>query len=628
MFLTAIAAAVQPTRLLPAALLLLTLLAGTAPAPGEPQVPEAVFPDDPRLAARVTLKLKKSPLSRVTAELSQATGATLRTAADMADEPAVVWVTDQPAREVMRQVAALFGCRWARSGKRGEYRYELYQDLNARRQEETLRQQDRRRAVEALQANLRKRLEMFRERPNPSNELDVRIALGLTPAHWAALAGGQTLYFSTRRQPGAFPLPSALAGEILRVQQPSQGGGAADPPTAEAVLVRLWLSTTSSEASLQLDRTILSGSSAGTQGGLVGNAFSRPPGVAEPPSPEQEAAWRQDPVLGSRRPFRVDPRTAASGRRPPPGGRLFLHLHEILPEIAETYGLDVVADAYRAQYYGRQPPTDPAEMALWEVLLRHVAGVSDWTRDGTFFRVRSRAWYHDRLAEIPEHVIRHWSARLRGQPRLPLEDAVVLVQTLHDEQLPHFGSMLEDEGIYLQGSRGTWFLAEDHREILRAYGSLPARQQQHLRSGGELADADMPPAAHRWLFAALEKVQRSQATPQLLPGEAPQGHLTLAVTTVEREVTSADENQVKTVLRALDGPRAGKEIGGFTQGGSIPPGFGEGAQVFQQVKAVYGHGERQQIEFDLDLPWVYVDPTRKEPAPQEKPAPGEPGARG
>src|SRR5688500_6125608 len=91
--------------------------------PAAAQAGEAALIADARLDKKVTLKLRKAPLSEVTAELGRLAGVTLQTTADTSDEPAVVHVTDQPAREVMRQVARLFDYRWARSGQAGEYRY-------------------------------------------------------------------------------------------------------------------------------------------------------------------------------------------------------------------------------------------------------------------------------------------------------------------------------------------------------------------------------------------------------------------------------------------------------------------------------------------------------------------------
>src|SRR5687767_12746892 len=116
------ASPLRPRGLRAAAFSAALLLTGAVARAGA-QSGEAALAGDARLEKKVTLKLKKTPLSEVTAELGRLAGVTLRTTPETADEPAVVHVTDQPAREVMRQLARLFDFRWARSGQAGEYRY-------------------------------------------------------------------------------------------------------------------------------------------------------------------------------------------------------------------------------------------------------------------------------------------------------------------------------------------------------------------------------------------------------------------------------------------------------------------------------------------------------------------------
>src|SRR5688572_15918485 len=125
----------------PLLLLILTLLLvfGSASKADEP----APGGTTPRLEKRVTLRIGKSPLSEVVAELGRKAGVRLRAAAEVADEPAIVYAFDQPAGEVMRQLASLFDYRWRRTGEGENLRYELYQDQQARKKEDALREADR-----------------------------------------------------------------------------------------------------------------------------------------------------------------------------------------------------------------------------------------------------------------------------------------------------------------------------------------------------------------------------------------------------------------------------------------------------------------------------------------------------
>lgn len=580
---------------------------------------EANLPEDSRLAKRVTLKLKKTPLSEVAAELSRQTGATLRTSAEVADEPAVVWITEQPAQVVMRQLAELFDYRWTRTVRAGEYRYELYQDLKGKRQEEALRQQDRKRALEALHVDLQKRAERLREHPDASQEADLLVVSSLTANHWNAMANGQMLHFSTNARPGVLPLSPALASKLVQLQESRNSNP--DPMPIDTVDVRLWLNFQPTEVILQSSREFRQGQGRRSRGGLVGSGNPQLRRGTEPVEPEKVAKWQKDPLLSAIRPFQVDPRKAAPQKRPGPSGITFLRLYEILPEIAETYGIDLVADAYWAQRTWRQPPVTPKEMPLYEVLQQYVSGVADWTRDQGTVRVRSRNWYQDRLGEVPERVIRNASAELRQQRRTTLEGEAALALTLRDEQWAHFLDGLQNEGVYLheeshRGTEGSW-------EVLRAYGSLTPTQQKSLRSGGELEVTRLPLAARRWLLASLEQRRRSFSLTDLPFVELRPGVLTLSATTIQREVTSSGPEEVRSVLRVLDGPDAGKQLGTKTSGGSLRPGLSEGGQVFQQVVLRYRSGDQQMVTFDVELPWVYVDPSVKRPATEEPEVPAK-----
>src|SRR3989442_308933 len=66
---------------------------------------QPILQQDPRLDHKVTLRLKKSSLSAVAAEMRQQAGVEMTAAADVADEPAIVYAAEQPAREVMHHLA-------------------------------------------------------------------------------------------------------------------------------------------------------------------------------------------------------------------------------------------------------------------------------------------------------------------------------------------------------------------------------------------------------------------------------------------------------------------------------------------------------------------------------------------
>src|SRR6476469_2285161 len=82
--------------------------APAAPMPAAAAGPSISIPSileqDARLGKEVTLRLRKSPRSTVAAELGQQAGVTLTMAPEVADEPAIVYVTAQPAKQVMQHI--------------------------------------------------------------------------------------------------------------------------------------------------------------------------------------------------------------------------------------------------------------------------------------------------------------------------------------------------------------------------------------------------------------------------------------------------------------------------------------------------------------------------------------------
>src|SRR5207244_1180457 len=111
---------------------------------------------DARLLRKVTLQEKGVALSDFCAEMQAQTGVELSASRAVADEKVTVFVKDRPARDVMREVARLFGDFWSRSGSAGKYRYLLDQDLKSQLAEEELRNGDQHAALLALDAEMQK----------------------------------------------------------------------------------------------------------------------------------------------------------------------------------------------------------------------------------------------------------------------------------------------------------------------------------------------------------------------------------------------------------------------------------------------------------------------------------------
>jgi hypothetical protein len=372
---------------------------------------------DARLETAVTLRLRESPLAAVVAEIGRQAGVAMKAAPEVAEERAIVVATDQPAKEVMHHLASLFHYRWTRRGEPGRYAYELFQDLRSQQEEEALRQQQRRRALAALQAALRERWQLaqrppeqlcqeaavhaaavaefellpeeqrfaaratpafralqqrsawsfrLREMADPFQRALCRLTLSLTPAHWNALVTGETVQLGTQWEWGRLDsLPTDGAG--LRVS------------------VRLDLTSEPGGTQAVLSVTPTTPMPAGSEGasplpGLMvpARAVSTPEG---PASPAALASWAGDPVLGAKRRF---PLALSAAAAPDEVGSL----NQILSAIAESYGINLVADADRTDAGALPELPAGEERALYEVLDRYVLPHARWSREGPFVHVR------------------------------------------------------------------------------------------------------------------------------------------------------------------------------------------------------------------------------------------------
>src|SRR5262249_30311521 len=154
----------------------------------------------------------------------------------VADEKVTLFCAKTPLREVMRQLSRPFGYTWIRSGKTGEYHYELVQDLRSQLLEEELRNRDRNAALVALEKELsryRAYLDLSRkeararaqrapaaEKPLLEKYADVgwapiQMYFRLSPQELAMLRAGQELIFTEDPQPGERRLPADLKRGVL-----------------------------------------------------------------------------------------------------------------------------------------------------------------------------------------------------------------------------------------------------------------------------------------------------------------------------------------------------------------------------------------------------------------------------
>src|SRR5262249_34999450 len=80
---------------------------------------------DTRLVRKVTVAEKGVPFGELCRKLSGITGIALTANRRVSEDKITVFCRERPLRDVMRQISALFGFTWLRSGTEGAYEYEL-----------------------------------------------------------------------------------------------------------------------------------------------------------------------------------------------------------------------------------------------------------------------------------------------------------------------------------------------------------------------------------------------------------------------------------------------------------------------------------------------------------------------
>jgi Putative zinc-finger len=456
---------------------------------------------DPRLSRGVTVQQKATALSDLCEWLRADTGIQLAAGSSVADEKVTLFCEKLPLRDVMRQLSRPFGYTWLRSGKTGEYKYELVQDLRSQLLEEELRNRDRNEALLSLEREIDRyrpyldlspdealartktgaRGGLSREQPAEKPLLEKLASFGWGPMHMyfrlsrndlAALRSGQELTFSGAPDPGQQPLPPDLArgvfqsyrGHRVYKERDLSLFSSEDPPRPDSVPLaavpevraRIILTMPQSELgqfSLEGSSGIFFPRAAGTSNGLGPLAVGRSPAVLKPDNQKANAKYATDAVLRPRAVVQPQPScrpapVASTGDGSPPEPRVTTA--DVLEALHRATGLPIVADYYTRLY---KPSTVSARnQALFGALnqLADAMGLR-WNKEGSWLQFRSASYYDDRLKEVPNRLLEHWAALRRKQAALSLDDLIEIAQ-LPDAQL--------DGAEMAEGARECFGLAE------------------------------------------------------------------------------------------------------------------------------------------------------------------------
>jgi hypothetical protein len=502
---------------------------------------------DPRLAREVEVLLKGTALSDLCDRLRADTGIHLAAGPSVADEKVTLLCEKQPLRDVMRQLSRPFGYTWLRSGKQGEYKYELVQDLKSQLVEEELRNRDRHAALLALDREIERYRPLLNLTPDEAlaraksagaeekallEQLankgwgPLQMYARLSATQMAALRSGQKLTFSSEPGPGELSLPPDIARGVLQSyrdwhvreheggrdfvadNQFPEGRPLVSAPQIGAKVVLLMEQSELGEFTINKSGSgFFSGGSLSHHSMITGFALAVgvSPHVRKPDNQATTAKLAGDPALQVRVTVQARPSCPAALRREeerpgrlatrldsPPGGpgRGGLGSEALHP----VTSADVLEALHRAtgmpivaDYYTRLYPREQvsaANQSLFNTLNRLADEMRlRWNREGRWLQFRSTSYYDDRLKEIPNRLLDRWTSARQRQGRLTLDD-LLEIAGLSDAQL---AAEKMAEGARECYGLTEWNLARDDnlRPHLRMLvGLTPAQRQAAVSPAG------------------------------------------------------------------------------------------------------------------------------------------------
>jgi hypothetical protein len=369
----------------------------------------------------------------------------------------------------------------------------------------------------------------------------------LTPTQWTVLRSEGALDFCTEPRTGEYPLPDDLSG-AFRSNPPKRDSTLPSPaprrigstagtagqrlPSPEQAPRDTWTSATGFRVIVRMDsgRLACSGGMAlllrvapivapesvrGTSADanrtssllVEVDALGGRPGAEQKPS-AGSAATAEGPALPKRFQTRLRPRIDPTE----PGSAPVWRFTDLMPDVARTFGVQIVADAYWCSAVtldGRPLPSEPVTLAG---LVQEFAGAGHtWACDGKWLSLRSRTWYFDRQREIPLRITREWQSTVRSQGALSLDACSRLAGTLSTAQFRTLGAVVEQLDLPQD-----LLALPAARAILQLYATLAPSQRQALWAGKSLAVAEMTPRQRDlWMETLRDRSRRPGALPIL-----------------------------------------------------------------------------------------------------------------
>jgi hypothetical protein len=228
---------------------------------------------------------------------------------------------------------------------------------------------------------------------------------------------------------------------------------------------------------------------------------------AEEDAARRRAEAESDPVFGARARFKPEPKSPrdrtgreAGPRRP---------LRELLPDVARTYDVQLISDAY----WSSSPSLDVASVSgepvsLFQLLDRSAWFTHRWDRRDRLVRLRSRTWYFLRPREVPLRMARRWKEIGEREGALPLDEYLTMATQLNEGQWGSLSAVAHDLELPPIGP-----LYPSHRPALRLLAGLGPAERQALLRGRPLPMAQMTPPQRELFLAAVYQQSRTRGEP-------------------------------------------------------------------------------------------------------------------
>lgn len=523
---------------------------------------------DTRLARRVRLSVKDTPLSAFCQRLTDETGIAIATDARTADENVTLYCNPRPLRDILRQISAHFGFQWLREGEEGAYRYQLTRSVRSQLLEEELRNQDQDEALIALDQAMEKyrkfrglNTSQLREAVKTAKGeaatmlfpltyggwVPANLYFGLSPDDLQTLRGGEPIKFSMSPQSGERPLPPTLTPEILGAFDDTQitpegtlrshdvpagslpiSAGKDIAITSELRLDRSQLGEFTLKGDVFMHVTAPNGARDGIGHGIT-LAQVTSPAVAGPRNAEANAKRAQNPDLQTR--VTIEPQAScklkyqgevADVEGIGQGAGDQVTIGDVLEAIFKATKKDVIGDAY-TRLYAPGKMTE-RNVTLFDALNRLGDRMRErWTKEEGWLKFRSASWFYDRPKEVPQRHLKRWAASRREHGALTLDDLTEITQ-LTNTQLDALTSF---QGALARYDLQEWNFArsENLREHWRMLAQVPVEMRRDVETTKGL-QCDRLPLALQKRFIALALHDK---TTEARPGDRQVAHASLRI---------------------------------------------------------------------------------------------------